>query len=196
MFNRSIVSAGPRAAGSSRSPSSSSWVWRRRHSSSPRAAAAAFSCLSPSFSAPSLPAAPPPLYVYSFICWWLIPHYRDRSTDKRNVLGNTQCALPIPRAAEPAASLGHRRREEKGRRVRVGRRTRRHQEQRRIFPATSPLRPFSSPSTTSAQSLSSSLCSRCRRRLHRESRYHPRPSVQPGLASPLPPPPLSLEHPI
>lgn len=41
------------------------------------------------------PSTPPPhLYAYSFICWWLIPHYRDRSTDKRNVLGNTQCAPP------------------------------------------------------------------------------------------------------
>lgn len=37
---------------------------------------------------------PHPLYVYSFICCWLIPHYRDRSTDKRTVLGNTQCAPP------------------------------------------------------------------------------------------------------
>lgn len=45
----------------------------------------------------SLPLPLPPLYVYSFICWWLIPHYRDRSTDKRNVLGNTQCAPPSSR---------------------------------------------------------------------------------------------------
>lgn len=37
------------------------------------------------------------LFIYLFICWWLIPHYRDRSTDKRSVLGNTQCSPPLYR---------------------------------------------------------------------------------------------------
>ncbi|KAK1126266.1 hypothetical protein K0M31_004897 [Melipona bicolor] len=73
----------------------------------------------PSPLLPSLPPPPPPplpspsqppphpLYVYSFICWWLIPHYRDRSTDKRTVLGNTQCAPPscsLPVAAAVAVA--------------------------------------------------------------------------------------------
>lgn len=82
---------------------------------------------------------PPPLrsssislYVYSFICWWLIPHYRDRSTDKRNVLGNTQCAPPSTGLSRsfsswPSTTAG---KEDRGET-----RTRRHQEQRRIFSA-------------------------------------------------------------
>lgn len=55
----------------------------------------------------SAPPPPPSLYVYSFICWWLIPHYRDRSTDKHNVLGNTQYALPtLPRLTVVASLAG------------------------------------------------------------------------------------------
>lgn len=54
---------------------------------------------------------PPPLYIYSFICWWLIPHYRDRSTDKRNVLGNTQCAPPFSRLSRSFLAIGSRREE-------------------------------------------------------------------------------------
>ena len=46
------------------------------------------------YGSPSSPVLPLLLYTCSFICWWLIPHYRDRSIDKRTVLGNTQCAPP------------------------------------------------------------------------------------------------------
>lgn len=87
---------------------------------------------------------PPHLYAYSFICWWLIPHYRDRSTDKRNVLGNTQCAPPrrLSRSFSwPSATGG------KG----VDEDTRRHQEQGRIFFASfaQPLLSIRSPFTSS-----------------------------------------------
>lgn len=70
------------------------------------------------------PSTPPPhLYVYSFICWWLIPHYRDRSTDKRNVLGNTQCAPPWEEAeSQLLLAIGDRR--ERGGRGRGGIRSR------------------------------------------------------------------------
>lgn len=54
---------------------------------------------------------PPPLCIYSFICWWLIPHYRDRSTDKRNVLGNTQCAPPFSRLSRSFLAIGNSREE-------------------------------------------------------------------------------------
>lgn len=56
------------------------------------------------------PSTPPShLYAYSFICWWLIPHYRDRSTDKRNVLGNTQCAPPRRLSRSFSRPIGDRR---------------------------------------------------------------------------------------
>lgn len=66
---------------------------------------------SPPPSPPLPPRPPPPLYIYSFICWWLIPHYRDRSTDKRNVLGNTQCAPPSSRLSRSSSVIGNRREE-------------------------------------------------------------------------------------
>ena len=47
------------------------------------------------------------LYIYSFICWRLIPHYRDRFSDKRAVLGNTQC--------RPSSSAAAHKREEEAR---------------------------------------------------------------------------------
>lgn len=105
MFNQSIVSAEPRAPGFSLPLGS--------------AVKALLLVRCPLLLAPSLnprarPSAPSPtLHVYSFICCWLIPHYRDRSTDKRNVLGNTQYAPPTSRAA---TSPGHWRRS--GKRVR------------------------------------------------------------------------------
>lgn len=74
-------------------------------------AAFTLSPLSASRQLLSPPHPPPPLYIYSFICWWLIPHYRDRSTDKRNVLGNTQCAPPFSRLSRSFLAIGNRREE-------------------------------------------------------------------------------------
>lgn len=127
-------------------------------------AAFTLSPLSASRQLLSPPHPPPPLYIYSFICWWLIPHYRDRSTDKRNVLGNTQCAPPFSRLSRSFLAIGNRR--EEGR-LRARTRTRRHQEQKRIFSA----QPFLS-SLLFSVSLGSFFCSRCRRRLYWESKYH------------------------
>ena len=67
---------------------------------------------SPSLLTSAPPQPPPPLYIYSFICWWLIPHYRDRSTDKHNVLGNTQCAPPFSKLSRSFLAIGDRREEE------------------------------------------------------------------------------------
>lgn len=114
MFNRSIVSDGLRVAGFPR-PGSSSRVWRRRHYFFllPLVLDRRLHPLSPLSASRQLLSPPhpppPPLYIYSFICWWLIPHYRDRSTDKRNVLGNTQCAPPFSRLSRRL--LGHRQQE-------------------------------------------------------------------------------------
>lgn len=122
--------------------------------------------LIPPCQLPSPPHPPPPFYIYSFICWWLIPHYRDRSTDKRNVLGNTQCAPPSSRLSRSFLVIGNRRKEgglwdggEDKDEAASG-------AEAHILRTTSSFR-----SLLLSASFISSFCSRCCR-LYRESKYH------------------------